>query len=189
MPAMLATSNEEYQKIVEIIKKGYTDKDGRKHAPRPSIAFAIQLEATTGLRISDIVKLKLNDIVKEGNRYRLDIREKKTKKKRSFTITEKTYKSIKEFCNLYGIKNDQIIINKSIRSIQENITFAARFLNLERVNTHSFRKMAAGRVYDLTNKDIVATSAFLQHSSPSITMRYLTKTSEVLEEALQKMDI
>lgn len=44
------------------------------------------LEANLGLRISDIVQLRLCDIVKDGNRYRLAIIEQKTGKARVFTV-------------------------------------------------------------------------------------------------------
>ena len=55
------------------------------------IATALILEANLGLRISDILNLKLCDIVRDGNRYRLDITEQKTEKKRTFTVPTELY--------------------------------------------------------------------------------------------------
>lgn len=49
--------------------------------PNERIATCLVLEANLGLRISDILNLKMSDIIKDGDRYRLDITEKKTSKK------------------------------------------------------------------------------------------------------------
>ena len=48
------------------------------------IAAALVLEANLGLRIGDILKLRLQDIVLDGARYRLDIVEERRRRNGSF---------------------------------------------------------------------------------------------------------
>ena len=69
----VALTKEQYEEIINTMRTGFS---GCRANHR--IATALVLEANLGIRISDIVKLKLNDIVKDSGRYRLNITEKKT---------------------------------------------------------------------------------------------------------------
>lgn len=71
----VALTTEQYKEIISTMKQGFTGC-----RPNPRAATALMLEANLGLRISDIVQLRLCDIVKDGNRYRLAIIEQKTGK-------------------------------------------------------------------------------------------------------------
>ncbi len=53
------------------------------------------------MRISDILHLRFCDIIKDGDRYRLNISEIKTGKERIFTVPEE----IREFIDQYRIRN------------------------------------------------------------------------------------
>ena len=61
----VALTTEQYKEIISTMKQGFTGC-----RPNPRAATALMLEANLGLRISDIVQLRLCDIVKDGNRYR-----------------------------------------------------------------------------------------------------------------------
>ncbi len=50
-------------------------KGGSGFRANERIATALVLEGNLGLRISDIVRLRLSDIVMDGNRYHLAITE------------------------------------------------------------------------------------------------------------------
>ena len=76
----IAITAEQYKTIIATMKQGFSGC-----RPNERIATALILEANLGLRISDIVKLRLADIVHDGDRYRLSIVEQKTKKARTFT--------------------------------------------------------------------------------------------------------
>lgn len=76
-----ALTTEQYQEIIMTMKNGAWGI-----RPNERIATALVIEANLGLRISDVLRLRLIDIVRDGNRYRLDIIEQKTKKKRMFTV-------------------------------------------------------------------------------------------------------
>ena len=65
----IAITAEQYKTIIATMKQGFSGC-----RPNERIATALILEANLGLRISDIVKLRLADIVHDGDRYRLSIR-------------------------------------------------------------------------------------------------------------------
>ena len=77
----LALTKEQYENLIEAMRKG-----GKTFRANDRIATALVLEANLGLRIGDILKLRLQDIVLDGGRYRLGITEEKTQKKRVFTV-------------------------------------------------------------------------------------------------------
>ena len=73
-----ALTTEQYREIITTMKEG-----GAGFRPNERIATALVLEGNLGLRISDIVRLHLSDIVSDGGRYRLAITEQKTGKQRN----------------------------------------------------------------------------------------------------------
>ena len=76
-----ALTTEQYKEIIHTMREGFCGC-----RPNERIATALVLEGNLGLRISDILKLRLCDIVRDGDRYRLEITEKKTGKQRIFTV-------------------------------------------------------------------------------------------------------
>lgn len=97
------------------MKKGFSGS-----RPHHEIATALMLEANLGLRISDILKLRLCDIVKDGERYRLAITEQKTGKARVFTVPLALYQFIRCYCLDQGIPEDRRIFLLTERTIQRH---------------------------------------------------------------------
>ena len=73
----IALTTEQYKEIIQTMREGFCGC-----RPNERIATVLVLEGNLGLRISDILSLRLSDIVRDGDRYRLEITEQKTKKKR-----------------------------------------------------------------------------------------------------------
>lgn len=191
----LAVTEEEYRKIIRTLEHGYKseciDKDGRtyhiKHRPNYRVAMALKLEYATGLRISDIVKLRQKDIVKDGDKYRLDIVEQKTGKKRIFKINQRIYDAINEYCAERGIASDQCIVGGTTFSVQKQIKYVREYLGMERISSHSFRKGFAQKFYRLVDFDVVAVQKALQHKSATTTYTYLASGNKAFENALEQM--
>ena len=74
-----ALTTEQYTEIIQTMKEGFCGC-----RPNERIATALVLEGNLGLRISDILKLRLCDIVKDADRYRLEVVEQKTGNSQSF---------------------------------------------------------------------------------------------------------
>lgn len=64
----IALTTEQYKELITTMKNG-----GPSFRKNERIATALTLEANLGLRIEDVLSLTLSDIIKDGDRYRLDI--------------------------------------------------------------------------------------------------------------------
>lgn len=176
----LALTKEQYTEIINTMRTGFSD-----HRPNNKIATALVLEANLGLRVSDIVQLRLNDIVKDGDRYRLDITEQKTQKKRVFTVPKEIYNYIKQYCIDNEIKSNEQIFKLTERAVQKHLKLVCDYLEYKGIGTHSFRKFFATNVYKDNDYNIILVQELLQHSSPTITQRYIGISSKDIEKALQ----
>lgn len=179
--ACRAITVEEYDEIMEAFNTGFTGM-----RPNPVCAAVLTIEANTGLRISDIVKLRLADVVPDGGRRRLNITEKKTGKARRFTVNDRVYQYMLNYCYQNGIKQDEVMLPITPRSVQRQLAKVVDYLGLEgTVSTHSFRKLFATRIYSQTGNNLVLCQELLQHSSPETTRRYIGVSSAEVEEALE----
>lgn len=88
-----ALTVEQYENFIEAMRNG-----SYFFRPNEQIMTALILEANLGLRIEDILNLSLDSFIKDGERYRLDIVEIKTKKKREFTVINDIYYFVKDYC-------------------------------------------------------------------------------------------
>lgn len=186
----LALTEESYKKIIETMKAGfiYKDQDGqeRKFNPNDKVATALVVEANLGLRISDILALRLKDIVKDGDRYRLDISELKTGKTRYFTVPGEIYRYLENYTLKNNIKATARIFNVTERAVQKQLKIVADYLGLTGIGTHSFRKFFATQVYLDNDYNIELVRTLLQHSNSAITQRYIGIQQRDVEEALNK---
>ena len=178
-------THEEYKSIITTLRNGFY-LNRISHTPHDMIATALVVESNLGLRIGDVLSLKLSDIIKDGERYRLNVVEDKTNKKRTFTVPPSTYDYIYRYCQKSKLSDDELIFDTTERNVNKLLSACTEYLNLKNVSTHSFRKMSAYNIYQLTNFDIVATQEFLQHASPTTTQIYLKIGSNRLEKALNE---
>lgn len=169
-------TQEQYEEIINTLRTGFAGME-----PSPSIANALIIEANLGLRIVDVLKLKLSDIVTDGDRHRLEITEQKTGKARIFTVPEEVYDFIS------SIEANGTLINVSERQIQKKLKKTVDYLGYsENIGTHSFRKMFASKVYENSGYNIRIAQEVLQHSSPATTQRYLSVSAQDIESALEE---
>lgn len=175
----VALTKEQYKDIVLAIRTGFTGCQ-----PNERIATALVLEGNLGIRISDILNLRLCDIVRDGDRYRLSITEQKTGKTRNFTVPFQIFQYLQNYVLLNGIKKDEIIFPITERQIQKILKRACDYLGYEGISTHSFRKYYATAIYNANGFDIALVQMLLQHSSPSTTQRYIGIQPERVEKAI-----
>ena len=173
-------TTEQYKSIITTIKEGFLGC-----RPNERIATALVLEANLGLRISDILRLHLADIVRDGDRYRLDIVEQKTGKHRVFTIPLVIQQYIENYCLRNGIKPTDLIFPITERAIQKQIKIVCDYLGYEGIGTHSFRKWYATEIYKNNGYDITLVQRLLQHSSAAVTQRYIGLEPQRIEQAIE----
>lgn len=173
-------TEQEYREILQVMREG---RPGF-FKPNHRAAMALVLEANLGIRISDIVQLRMCDIVRDGERYRLSIVEQKTGKERVFTVPGPVRQFIMEYCYAHQIRETEPIVGLKRRSVQDALKKVTDFLELERIGTHSFRKFFAARIYESSDHDAELVRQLLQHESMETTQRYLRVASERVEAAL-----
>ena len=181
-----AVSKEEFELIIKTISTGFVLPDGRRVKPNERVATILTLQANLGLRVGDVVKLRLSDIVLENGRYHLDITEQKTQKTRNFTVPAEVYIYIQNYAIKRGLKPKQRLFDISVRTVQNHLQLTCDYLGFgHSLGTHAFRKFFAQSIYENNNFDIVLVKELLQHSSVAITQRYVGVGSQRVEQALQ----
>ena len=175
-----ALTPDQYKEIIQTMKTGFIGSQ-----PNPRIATALMLEANLGLRISDILQLHLSDIVKDGDRYRLAIKEQKTGKARVFTVPLTLYNFIRLYCIDNSIPADAIIFPLTERAVQKQLKHVCDYLNIPAVSTHSFRKFYATEIYRNSGYNIALVQQLLQHSSAAVTQRYIGIQPKEIEAAIE----
>ena len=122
----VSLTDQQYIDIITAIKGGFCLAD-REYKPNERIATALTLEANLGVRIGDVVKLRFCDIIRDGDRFRLDISEQKTDKARTFTVPAE----IRAFIDQYRINNHmcekQRLFDISERQIQKHLAELIHF--------------------------------------------------------------
>lgn len=173
--------------------KSKRDFNKIKNALHGRDRLLLTLGTAFGLRISDLLTLKIGDLRGKDS---LVITEAKRKKKRTITFSS----SVKsEIANLEG--NDDEYIFKSRKGDNKPITRvqAYRILNgaVERagltekignIGTHTLRKTFGYRLYE-NGVNITRIMAILAHSSERETLRYIGVTADEIAEAYESIDI
>ena len=175
-----ALTTEQYKEIIQTMKEGFCGC-----RPNERIATALVLEGNLGIRVSDIVKLKPSSIVRDGDRYRLEIVEQKTGKKRVFSVPLVIQQYIENYCLRNGIKQNELIFPISERAIQKQLAIVCDYLGYDGISTHSFRKWYATEIYKNNGYDIALVQRLLQHSSAATTQRYIGIEPQRIEQAIE----
>ena len=179
----IALTTQQYEIIIKTIKEGFIS-EAKAVRSNNRVATILVLEANLGLRIGDVLELTLNSIIRDGDRYRLNIIEDKTDKRRTFTVPTDIYNYIKMYCLENNIKSNTKIFDLSERAIQKQLKLVCDYLEFENISTHSFRKYFATQIYINNNYNIALVRQLLQHSNTSITQKYIGISTQEVENAL-----
>jgi integrase len=142
------------------------------------------LGINSGLRISDLLKLTVEDVMKD----RITIREKKTGKTKDFPLSETCKKAIGEYLKETGLNEGTVFPSRKGGHPLSRV-HAYRILNeaakqigiKEAVGTHTLRKTFGYHAYQ-GGADITKIQKLLNHSAPSITLAYIGITKDQLDE-------
>ena len=143
--------------------------------------FYIIFSINTGLRVSDVLKLKHSDISAD----KLFLKEKKTKKAREISlnnVVRNSYQTMLVTLNLKNVNIDEnyIFLSQKVtvyRTQSINVILKTLF-NTKRlqISSHSLRKAFARKVFENMNESenaLVLLSDIFNHSNIAITRRYL----------------
>lgn len=149
------------------------------------IGFLIVFGINTGLRISDILKLKFEDLENDS----ISLIESKTNKKRIIRIND----NVKNAFVLLKDRNSNI--EGFVFTSNQNTVYSKQYVNRKlkeifgsktlAISTHSLRKTFGRQVWSNnkeTDKALLYLSELFNHSSPAITKRYLGIRQEELDD-------
>ncbi len=145
----------------------------------------------SGLRISDILQLRVRDVI---NKQCFNLREKKTGKQRIFEINPVLIKDLHRYClgkqpDEYLIKSRQKDNKPLTRSMAYKILQdAAAQFGIESMGTHTMRKTFGYHFY-IQTKDVVTLMKIFNHSHQSITLRYIGIEQQSINEAMKRFKI
>ncbi|SCY75662.1 tyrosine-type recombinase/integrase [Butyrivibrio sp. INlla14] len=139
------------------------------------------------LKIQENIRTMIaSDIIMDGGRYRLNITEKKTLKKRTFTVPVAIYNYMRVYAADNNIEETGQLFPIGERAVQKYLAKVCDYLGYKNIGTHSFRKFFATEIYLNNDYNIVLVQQLLQHSSVAVTQKYIGITSEMQEKALEE---
>ncbi|MDV2583481.1 site-specific integrase [Alkalibacillus haloalkaliphilus] len=152
--------------------------------------FLFVMGINTGLRISDLLPLKVKDV---RSKTHITIKEKKTDKNKRFLINGSLRSEIEEYtANLddeaYLFANQRT--KEPIQRVQayKILNRVAGKVGLKEIGTHTLRKTFGYHYYKRT-KDVAMLQEIFNHSSPSVTKRYIGITQEEIDQTLEDFSL
>ena len=145
----------------------------------------------SGLRVSDILPLRREDV---WHKTHIKIREKKTGKYKSFAIHPELMKILDDYCR--RMRPGEFIVPSNPKLPREKpVTTKRAYQVLRRageengmpgLGTHSMRK-TFGYHYYKRFQDVAELMTIFNHSSPSITLRYIGIEQDGLDKRMRSM--
>lgn len=143
----------------------------------------------SGLRVSDILKLRVKDV--RGKDY-ISMREKKTKKEKRFIINKNLKKILESW--IQGKDDLQYLFEnpKTHRPISrqrewEVMSNAGKAFGIDELGTHTMRKTFGYHVYQMTH-DAVMLMKLFNHSDVHTTLRYIGVEQDQTDQVISKLD-
>lgn len=184
-------------KDIAKVKQYLLGKDNK----RDYMLFTVGINV--GLRAGDLLRLKIKDIMLDGTIVdKVVIYEEKTDKKREFALNESAKGAIRLYLDTLQEIDYESYLFKSrkgdgaltVESAHKIIKTTLRELNIKgNYGTHSLRKTFAYHIYMnniRTNPTIINTlQKMLNHSSASVTLRYIGITKEVISDVYNSLNL
>lgn len=173
-------------RTISQFKKLLQDKDDKYY-----MMFVIGLN--TGLRISDILNLRVSDI---RDKTHVTIIENKTGKRKRFLINDYLKNEIESYVSNNGLSNDSYMIasrkgeNRPISRVQAYrvLQAVAATLSMKEIGTHTMRK-TFGYWHYKQHKDVAILQDIFNHSAPSITLKYIGINDDMKDDTLKEFYI
>lgn len=161
----------------------------KKKSYRNYMIFVLGIN--TGLRIGDLLSLKVEDV---NNKSHIIIKEQKTSKNKQFLINENLRRELNEY--IEGMAEHEYLFqsrvgkNKALSRFQAYriLSAAGKKAGLERIACHSTRKTFGYHHYK-RYKDVALLQKLFNHSSPSITLDYIGITQDIIDNSIEDFNL
>ena len=153
------------------------------------IGFYILFSINSGLRVSDVLKIRHRDLIGLRPGEYLNLNEQKTGKFREIQVNSKITEAYKYLTERLQVEPDQSVFlsNKQTVYRTESLNTILKKVFIEEkvphISTHSLRKSFGRHVYELNGNSedaLIKLSELFQHSSMAITRKYLGLRREEL---------
>lgn len=166
------------ERVRKIIEAAYNKKD--------RVGLMVVSQLNLGLRISDIITLKVSDL--SGSH--LMVTEKKTQKNNKIKINNTLKSSVTRYIDEHNLASDDYLFFSRLRSknhistrqAQKDLKILGEELGLERFSTHSLRKTFGYFAYQQSEGNLPLLMQRFNHSSQSVTLRYIGITQDQLDD-------
>ena len=143
----------------------------------------------SGLRVSDILKLRVKDV--RGKDY-IAMREKKTKKEKRFIINKNLKKILEAWTRgkddlQYLLENPATHRPISRQRAWEVMRDAGEEFGVYNLGTHTMRKTFAYHMYQANHHAVMLMKLF-NHSDIHVTLRYIGVEQDETDQAISKLD-
>ncbi|WP_026688300.1 tyrosine-type recombinase/integrase [Alteribacter aurantiacus] len=177
-------SQDEIREMLLAIKRGNKGKPKREGLAERDVTLFL-MGINTGLRVSDLLTLKVEDV---RGRDHFVIREGKTKKKRSVIIAS-IRKELDEYTegkddNAYLFPSQKGQNAMTTTQAYRVLESAGDYIGRDDIGTHTMRKTFGYHYYKRT-RDIAMLQDIFNHSAPSITKRYIGITQDEIDKSLK----
>lgn len=173
------------KKLIEEIKTELS-----KQGYRDFLMFVTGIN--TGLRISDLLTLRVSDVKDKSH---ILIKEEKTGKEKRFLINDNLKNHIDKYINTM---NDDEYLFKSREGNNKPLTRtqAYRIINnatqkvgiTDRIGTHTLRK-TFGYWHYQQFKDVAILQDIFNHSAPSVTLRYIGINDDIKDKTIAEFSL
>ena len=149
-----------------------------------------KFQLNTGLRISDVVDVKVSDLLTENGRFKEHFSKEELKigKNTKIKLKDDLKKAIKSFIQENNLDySDYIFFSRKDGCISTTQTYrvlksAAEALGIEHFGTHSLRKTFGYWTYKQSKYNIGLIMDIFNHTSPTMTLRYIGINQEQKDE-------
>lgn len=153
--------------------------------------FLFLMGINTGLRISDLLNLKVKDVKDKTHFVLKEQKTGKTKRFPLYTLEEDIRKYIKGMNDedyLFPSRLDQGSQPLSRYRAWAILNEAGEYVNLGEIGTHTLRKTFGYHFYQKT-KDIAMLQELFNHSAPSVTLKYIGINQDMIDDVMRNFKL
>lgn len=156
-------------------------------------AAIVKLILFTGLRVGEIIHLRLSDVVLDDRKGSVVVREGKGTKRREIPLNAKARKSLLDYLQMRpDVESNMLFLgqrNEGVQSktIQRAVQRYAKKAGLKNATPHILRHSFAKALID-AGVSLEKVATLLGHSNLNTTRIYTTPSLEELNDAIEKLD-
>ncbi len=186
--ALISKGMQTVQPIRDRLKIEAMKQELKKKSYRNYFLFVMGIN--TGLRISDILPLRVYDV---RGKTHIVLKETKTRNRKRFLLPAELRGIIADY--ITGKHDEEYLFpshktDLPIKRIQayKILSSAANNIGIKDFGTHSLRK-TFGYWHYTVNKDVALLQDIFNHSSPDITLRYIGINQDIVDKSLEHFSL